>query len=261
MTCPNIRRCPWRERRGALPINRLIFSRKGFDSGSGGGSSPIVNGRPISLPIPARTTNDASRTRYRDIGLADHVRDGAAWCHHDPFFSDCGRVAFGQHGAAQSHLAKHGVGAGDVFLFFGWFRGGARDDHHRIFGYMRVEAVLDVTSGDAPPDFAPDHPHFLNRDWPANVVYSGSGTTARRASDMLRLSVSGARRSLWQVPGWLHHRRDLSYHTNPARWLPGDQLQTVARGQEFVVDIADDTAAQHWAAAIIAEIESDEGER
>ncbi len=64
-----------------------------------------------------------------------------------------------------------------------------------------------------------------------------------------------------QVPRWLHQRRDLSYHTNPDRWLPDGQLQTVARGQEFVVDIAGDAAAQSWTAEIIAEIESDEGER
>lgn len=244
-----------------MPVNRLIFSRKGFDSGSGGGPSPIVDGRPLSLPIPARAANDHSRTRYADIGLDAHVGDGAAWCHHDPFFSGCGRVAFGQQGAAQAHLAKHGVGAGDVFLFFGWFRGEGHGDHHRIFGYMRVAEMLDVAGGDTPPAFAPDHPHFLNPAWPANVVYIGSGATARRASDTLRLSVPGARRSLWQVPAWLHQRRDLTYHTNPARWLPQERLQTVGRGQEFVVDIADDAAAQDWTAAIIAEIEADEGER
>ncbi|CAI8922445.1 hypothetical protein EMIT0158MI4_310005 [Burkholderia ambifaria] len=32
------------------------------------------------------------------------------------------RPALGQTGAAQGHLSNNGVGAGDVFLFFGWFR-------------------------------------------------------------------------------------------------------------------------------------------
>lgn len=42
-----------------------------------------------------------------------------------------GRCAFGQTGAAQSHLANNGVGIGDLFLFFGLFSesdGSAR--HH-----------------------------------------------------------------------------------------------------------------------------------
>jgi hypothetical protein len=33
---------------------RIIFSRKGFDSASGGCPSPIVDGMPIPLPIPTR---------------------------------------------------------------------------------------------------------------------------------------------------------------------------------------------------------------
>lgn len=33
---------------------RVIFSRKGFDSAAGGCPSPIVEGKPISLPIPTR---------------------------------------------------------------------------------------------------------------------------------------------------------------------------------------------------------------
>ena len=32
------------------------------------------------------------------------------------------RPALGQTGAAQTHLEGQGVGPGDVFLFFGWFR-------------------------------------------------------------------------------------------------------------------------------------------
>lgn len=31
---------------------RIIFSRKGFDSAAGKAPSPILDGRPLSLPIP-----------------------------------------------------------------------------------------------------------------------------------------------------------------------------------------------------------------
>ena len=103
---------------------RMILSRKGFDSSSGARPSPIMNGRPISLPIPA-TRN--SRTTYRDLGLGDIVRSVTkgsygpdSLCHADPQFHD-GMCAFGQSGAAQGHLANNGVEPGDAFLFFGLF--------------------------------------------------------------------------------------------------------------------------------------------
>ncbi len=235
---------------------KLILSRKGFDSGSGGGPSPIIGGVPISLPIPAKPHNDISRTRYCDIGLGAHVRDGAALCHHDPFFAD-GRVAFGQQGAAAAHLANQGVGVGDIFLFFGLFSGDGHAPHHRIFGYLAVEQILDVAAGDAPPNFAPDHPHFLNPDWKHNRVFVGRGVRASGASPALRLSVADGPVSQWRVPDWLHVRRCLSFHGDPKRWLPDKRLQSVARGQEFVVDVAGDVVAMAWLNQIVAAIESD----
>lgn len=49
---------------------RIILSRKGFDSAGGGVPSPIVNGEPISLPIP---TAKRSETTYELAGLGDIV--------------------------------------------------------------------------------------------------------------------------------------------------------------------------------------------
>ena len=98
---------------------RVILSRKGFDTGSGGTASPIVAGRPISLPIPTRRR---SATTYDHLGLGEIVervtrgkiaRDHL--CHEDPMFAG-GQCLFGQCGAAQSHLRNRGVGIGDVFL-------------------------------------------------------------------------------------------------------------------------------------------------
>ncbi len=235
---------------------KLILSRKGFDSGSGGGPSPIIGGVPVSLPIPAKPHNDISRTRYCDIGLGAYVADGAALCHHDPFFGN-GRVVFGQQGAAAAHLANQGVGVGDIFLFFGLFSGDGHAPHHRIFGCLSVEQILDVAAGDRPPDFAPDHPHFLNPEWQNNRVFVGRGAAARRACPKLRLTVADGPVSRWRVPDWLHKGRCLSFHGDPRRWLPDNQLQSVARGQEFVVDIATDGTAQHWVRQIISAIESD----
>lgn len=237
---------------------KLIFSRKGFDTGSGGGPSPIVDGRPVSLPIPG--VADARAPRYADLGLAQAAYlssrgklGGDDHCHHDPFFID-GRCAFGQAGAAQSHLVNQGVGPGDLFLFFGLFacpESGAA--HHRFFGWLRVEEIRLPGLGDGAPGFAPDHPHF----WGSiarqshNAVYVGAGGTAQSACETLLLTQPGALPSRWRVPGWLWRHRGLSYHGDPARWLPGNSLQSVARGQEFVVDIKHLPEARRWAENIV----------
>ena len=49
---------------------KLVFSRKGFDSATGGFPSPVVDGAPVSLPIPADTR---SHTTYADLGLGTLV--------------------------------------------------------------------------------------------------------------------------------------------------------------------------------------------
>ena len=36
---------------------KLILSRKGFDSSAGKCPSPIINARPVSMPIPATKTS------------------------------------------------------------------------------------------------------------------------------------------------------------------------------------------------------------
>lgn len=69
---------------------KLIFSRKGFDSSAGGVPSPLVQERPISLPVPTRMPTS---TRYVDLptGVAELVSDLTLGriaadqpCHMDP---------------------------------------------------------------------------------------------------------------------------------------------------------------------------------
>ena len=97
---------------------KIVFSRKGFDTSrpGGGGASPIVDGRPVSLPIPYY--EEQSRTTFADLDLADHVYSaskgritGSEICHNDPMFEN-GKCALGQISSAQGHLRKQGVGAG-----------------------------------------------------------------------------------------------------------------------------------------------------
>ena len=242
---------------------KIIFSRKGFDSSAGGGPSPIVNGRPISLPIPAGA---ASATTYGDLGLGDHAakaskgRLGADdYCHHDPMFIGRGggqeaECLFGQCGAAQTHLERQNVGVGDVFVFFGLFADEhSGEPHHRIFGYLRVEEMCPLAGG-APQDLlALHHPHALAMHHKNDVIWRGEGRVGRRASQALRLTVAEGPPSVWERPDWLK-RGGLSYHDKPERWLRGGRLKSVARGQEFVADIGRRSAPRKWLDAVIAEI-------
>ncbi len=237
---------------------RIIFSRKGFDTGSGGTASPIIGGRPISLPIP---TSHRSITTYDHLGLGEIVervtrgkitRDHL--CHEDPMFTD-GRCLFGQCGAAQSHLRNMGVGIGDVFLFFGLFSDEHTGErHHRIFGYLHVGDVIAPATTKLERLERP-HPHTLG-DWNENnTIYRGKGAVASRGHDALRLTQPGGPIRRWIIPGWLKSV-GLSYHNKPERWLADDRLEIVARGQEFVADIGDDPTACDWLNRTIEAIRS-----
>lgn len=243
---------------------RVIFSRKGFDSSSGGVPSPVVDGRPISIPIP---TNHRSETTYGQLALGDLVSKITknrytedSLCHHDPMFQG-NKCAFGQTAAAQSHLANNCVGVGDVFLFFGLFSDlSGKDRHHRIFGYLQVEEVVQVgaspTSADQPRGFENTHPHTIGEWNPNNTIYLGSGTTATTSENSLRLSRIGDNVSIWKVPSWLK-RAGLSYHGKQSRWGDDDTLQVVGRGQEFVTDVTGNMEANAWLNKILKEIRGD----
>ncbi len=240
---------------------RIVFSRKGFDSSAGDGASPIVDGRPLSLPIPAGAASD---TTYGELGLGEHARAASRGrygpedaCHHDPMFLADGTCLFGQCGAAQTHLANRGVGRGDVFLFFGLFREEETGEpHHRIFGFLEVEEVVALAGKRAPAEIRElGHPHALAMHAANDAIYRGPGRMASHASESLRLTVPGGPPSLWRRPDWLQHG-GLTYHDRADRWLPGAQLRSVARGQEFVADIGTRRAPRAWLDTVLTEIGS-----
>lgn len=232
---------------------RIIFSRKGFDSAAGGGPSPIVDGRPISLPIPAGV---ASKTTYGELGLGELAKAASRrklgpsdLCHHDPMFRDDGQCYFGQVGAAQSHLANNGVSVGDVFLFFGLFaEEGTGEKHHRIFGYQRIERLVslaDCAAQERAELQAINHPHALAMHGKNDVIYVGEGATTCSAHTELRLTVPGGPLCLWNVPTWLKSC-GLTYHSKPERWPKRGHLQSAARGQEFICNIGRKSQPKLW---------------
>lgn len=232
---------------------KVVFSRKGFDSSAGGAPSPIVDGRPISLPIP---TQRRSETCYGDLGLGalvESVTKGRLnrtdQCHLDPMF-EAGRCAFGQTGAAQAHLQNNGVGVGDVFLFFGLFSNlDGSDRHHRIFGFLEVETLTKLaetpSAADQPAGFSHRHPHTIGEWNPNNTIYVGRSGLAQTAASALRLSREGEPLRRWQVPAWLQSA-GLTYHAKPQRWPAPNTLEAVARGQEFVSNISSLPEATDW---------------
>ena len=248
---------------------KIILSRKGFDSTSGGAPSPIIDGAPISLPIPSGKY--PSMSTYGMLDLGDIVsRVNRKWtadtlCHEDPMFWD-DRCAFGQRGVAQSHLETHKVGIGDVFLFFGLFAESGRDPHHRIFAYLLVEDVQKVGShprGDEAGRTPRRHPHTIEKwdaggKWDANnTLYLGRGAKARKAHSSLRLTKPGGPASDWLVPPWLR-RTELTYHKQPRRWLEDGTLRVVGRGQEFVAEVRDSPEPKMWLDEMIAAIGTNE---
>lgn len=153
---------------------KVILSRKGFDSSNGGCPSPIFpDGTLLSLPIPSGDNDAYDELVYEGKSYADilkQLRPKRSYnnCHVDPDIRPDLRVknvdrwapAFGQIDASQGLLSNAGVGPGDLFLFFGWFRpvensaNGYRfrkkhegdfycwADMHVIYGYMQIGTVL-----------------------------------------------------------------------------------------------------------------------
>jgi len=189
------------------------------------------------------------------------------------------RPLFGQIDAARKHLENQRVGPGDLFLFFGWFRKTCRnegrleyapsaEDIHAIFGWLQVGRVVPADLG-CPPQlkWAAKHPHFHLSASP-NTLYVAAprltlpkGTSPRvpgggafkKFGPELRLTAPNEnRRSRWKLPTFFWPRGSaprLSYHKDISRWKRrGDHvfLKTVARGQEFVIDVGNDSRAMDW---------------
>src|ERR1019366_2374960 len=116
---------------------KICLSRKGLDSESGKMASPILPcGCLCPIPIPyARSDVLYSDIHFgartlQEIRVALKSNSSNELAHLDPdlrqnalaYPPDAWRPAFGQSGAAAGHLINQGVGAGDLFIFFGWFR-------------------------------------------------------------------------------------------------------------------------------------------
>jgi len=276
---------------------RIILSRKGVDSTAGGLASPILNRSLVSLPIPDRD----SQIAYADLTfgkvslgkVVEDLSDGAVpsnrHVHLDPDIlrslyprKPGWRPIFGQgQSAAESHLKTYGVTAGDLFLFFGWFReaeqkGGKyryrpdAPDLHVIYGWLQVGAVIPCTDrqlSDIP--WARYHPHFRGRYGTAYVANDkldlggdtrdipGGGQFAGYHECLRLTAPNSLSRRMWQLPEWFYPRNGcfpLTYHPKKASFRRSGKytiLESAGRGQEFVLDSRDYPKAVSWARRLI----------
>lgn len=277
---------------------KLILSRKGFDSAAGGVASPILpDGSMISLPIPAKS----SSIRYEDITIRGHSLGSLVSrltrgklkphfsAHHDPdleasaYRRERGWLPlFGQADQSQKVLEREGIGPGDLFLFFGWFRRAevfddqarfvkGAPDQHVIWGWMQIDHVWPVAT-DTIPSWARYHPHVIGGEHlKHNTLYVARHKLAIPGLDIdlpgagifdthderLVLTSKGASRSIWDLPAWFEPREGrpaLGYHEDPRRWTRSSdrvRLRSVARGQEFVLDTTKYPESVSWLRTIL----------
>lgn len=246
---------------------KVIISRKGFDSGYGGMPSPILpDGTMLSMPIPS----SGDMVKYKDIfhdgeSYADIIRHLKRTnpvinqeCHLDPDIRREAikrlpgwRPAFGQIDAARSHLCNQGVGIGDLFLFFGWFRhtelfdgkltfAGQSTGFHAIYGYMQIGDI--VTRPEDVPKWLESHPHAKANRWTRNnAIYIAADNLSLKPelpgagcfsfSPQLKLTKEGCSRSIWSLPDFF---KDIPITYNANAWKE-DGFHSAAKGQEFVL--------------------------
>lgn len=198
---------------------KIILSRKGFDSASGGCPSPILpDGRLRCLPIP----DHRSAVKYASIYAHDPYPTGEivesltkkkvsakSRAHLDPDIDPVSKQrgcdwlgVFGQCGASQSHLEKQQVGPGDIFLFFGLYRRtkenecGLKFDHeshnvHVLWGWLQIEKMIRIDFESRNElQWCQDHPHVYYHQRSNNAIYVASKTI--KLPGMKKQSLTGS---------------------------------------------------------------------
>ena len=218
----------------------------------------------------------------------------AAWpVHMSPDLnppSGCPKL-FDQVDAAEGHLNNQGVKEGDLFLFFGLYRNVQKTSNgqvwrfdpnaprkHVLWGWLRVGAihkpekgaVLRCSCGNSNTRYVASDRLDLG-----GGKALGAGVFPR-FNERLLLTIAGHSVSHWKLPRWFypdgdkealsHHRdrnrvlksRILSPDPWEPRWKPDNDdyayLESVGRGQEFVLDCNYYPEAIGWALDLIRDL-------
>ncbi len=259
-------------------MTNIIISRKGFDSGAGGCASPILpDGRTaVPLPIPDDTSSkwdydglieQTTGLSYRQLikELRPRCAKDLKQCHLDPDINpnlhpeDGWVPIFGQDGGAEGILEKYGVEVGDIFLYFGWYKGTVEHDGsiryankkdgldfyhcsdiHMLFGHLKVKEV--VRDPDEMRERFSWHPHAeRHKKFRNNTMYVGDrGSSGVLPFDEKRvLTRKGCTRSKWDADmlGWMRGDMD-RMSMQPV--FSGETVHFRGRWQELVIQDASD---------------------
>ena len=255
---------------------RIILSRKGFDSSSGGYASPIFSNKKLfSIPIPF---DGPSPDKYEDIqlngitaieafdevGLDKTILNNS--CHFDP---DLNQGLFGQAGASQTELENNGVGKDDIFLFFGWFKEYAKngDNLHHIFGWLQIDKIIKGTNKIQSylKKKKQIHPHAFYK-FNNNALYVGKrnlNLNGERTDlpgygyfgeshESLILTEKNKSRSNWQLPAEYFSFAEKPF-LNRLNWLDKKlaKVKCLGRGQEFILNSEKYPKINLWAYSLI----------
>ena len=186
------------------------------------------------------------------------------------------------------HLRKNGVQAGDVFLFFGLFRNVLNHAtkfvwdtnsplRHILWGWLQIDKVLSIDSCNLSDyKWAVYHPHFHRSSDKNNTLYiaskylslpglslskqNGAGVFQNYSEHLSLTAPDATTVSEWELPPWFYPRdgrSPLTYHSNLTRWQRtkrGTKLNSVARGQEFILDTKGFPEAVKWLKELLVDI-------
>ena len=282
---------------------RLILSRKGFDSGSGGCPSPILpGGTMLSLPIPDKSSGIPYRElEYRGVNIGrlivDLTGDARRFRHYAHLDPDIDRDVYprakgwrpllGQTGAAQGHL-RNPERAGWRSLPF--LRTVSPSGVHEWplalrqagpppctcygAGCKSAKSTAWTPSSTMHCPGARYHPHFQGRRGANNTIYTaanelrlngeyldaaGAGLFRRVHNRLILTDPDAPSITQWRLPLAFYPsagKPPLSYHRRPEAWRRGRSyctLQSVSRGQEFVLDTAQYPKVTDWLFALLAQ--------
>ena len=253
---------------------RIVLSRKGFDSATGGGPSPVLeDGTMLSLPIPevpekGYTHSDLKNWhRYDQLNLTEQVKNlcKSKYCHLDPdirpdLWCHCEKwqPTFGQCNAAAGHLIKHlelqdetdkkiKITESVLFLFFGLFRkhNGTQfygEPFHAIWGYMVCDKVIDDQQ-----EMPTYHPHAKLKKAKNNLLFVAKTRcygTFKYCDRLVLTDLRQSAKTMWKIDAlpWFEYLKDksvkMTYHPNTEKCFPAGNNYFQAcqgYGQEFVV--------------------------
>ncbi len=262
-------------------MKNLVISRKGFDATSGGRASPIfANGDIFSVPIPQKKQ---SPSRYRELQFNDiSGREilnfiGAKSISDDDFFHNDPQLSgqkgiFGQAGGSQGELENFGVGRGDLFLFFGWFKRYHQrgPDLHHLFGWLQIEKIIkgnsEITNFLSENELS--HPHSTTdiTQFKNNTIYIASKNLTfsdsvrditghglfKKTAESLVLTEKGNTRSRWKFPK-KYFTDTKNLFRNRLKWKDEEKclVNCSGVGQEYILNAQDNPSVVKWASYLL----------